>query len=353
MALLNRNNLGSPDTILALLDDRAGNNAQVLGVAEKLGLPYEPVELRYNALAKLPNLLLGASLAHLDAASKARIKNHIIPSSAYAKATADRSHHRIIVISAGRREAPVSRWIKRQNPAALLCHILSPEAGFREFDLIALPMHDNPPAAPNILPILTAPSAISPETLSKARAQWESRFAPLKPPRIGVLIGGSSKHARFEAGDYAALAKTLSQAAQETDGSLLITTSRRTDAEGLQILAQALSGHPVIRSSDHLHFYRYGDAGENPYRGILACADALVVTADSISMISEAAAACKPLYLYAPATLAPKFERFQRALFAQGIAKPFALPLSLSPAPANIPDAALQIAQRLKTLLKN
>jgi hypothetical protein len=47
------------------------------------------------------------------------------------------------------------------------------------------------------------------------------------------------------------------------------------------------------------YVYRYGiDAGDNPYLGILATADELIVTSDSIAMLSEAVAAGKPLSIY-------------------------------------------------------
>ena len=40
------------------------------------------------------------------------------------------------------------------------------------------------------------------------------------------------------------------------------------------------------------------DASENPYFGYLSVADAIVVTADSMSMMAEACTAGCPVYLY-------------------------------------------------------
>jgi mitochondrial fission protein ELM1 len=330
--------------VFALLDDRAGNNAQVLGVAEKLGLPFEKIELRYNALAKLPNILLGATLSHIVKESRQAL-NRIIGS----------SDHRILVISAGRREAPVARRIKRRHPDALLCHMMLPGAGLREFDVPAVPQHDiqTGHGLGNVPLLLTplSPHGITPEKLAQARAQWEPRFAALPRPRIGVLVGGSSKHAAMTQSEYALLARQVKEAAGQMQASLLVTTSRRTDAEGVKILQETLSDHRIIGSSEPLFFYRYGDAGENPYRGILACADYLIVTMDSISMCSEAAAAHKPLYLFSPAALTPKFERFKRTLCERNAARPFALPLDANWRPHPVEDAAEQIAARLRALL--
>ena len=44
--------------------------------------------------------------------------------------------------------------------------------------------------------------------------------------------------------------------------------------------------------------YRWGQAGDNPYEGFLALADAFVVTGESMSMLGEASATGKPLYIF-------------------------------------------------------
>ena len=46
-----------------------------------------------------------------------------------------------------------------------------------------------------------------------------------------------------------------------------------------------------------LHRYRPNDP-DNPYFGILALADAFVVTSDSVAMLSEAAAAERPVHIF-------------------------------------------------------
>ncbi len=40
--------------VLALLDDRAGNNSQVLGVAQRLGFSFETRQVRSNPLIHIP-----------------------------------------------------------------------------------------------------------------------------------------------------------------------------------------------------------------------------------------------------------------------------------------------------------
>src|SRR5690606_18429015 len=113
--------------IWVLADDRAGNVAQAIGVAEAMRRPYTVKDIRYTSLARLPNALQGASLVGLTPGTRA----------AFAPPWPD------LVIAAGRRTAPAARWIKRQNPRTFLAQIMNPgRAGAADFDLIAVPEHD-------------------------------------------------------------------------------------------------------------------------------------------------------------------------------------------------------------------
>ena len=56
-----------------LLDDRPGHTTQVVGLAEALGWPYETKPLRFTALNRLSNRLLGASRLALDAGASAEL----------------------------------------------------------------------------------------------------------------------------------------------------------------------------------------------------------------------------------------------------------------------------------------
>jgi mitochondrial fission protein ELM1 len=64
--------------------------------------------------------------------------------------------------------------------------------------------------------------------------------------------------------------------------------------------------------------------GENPYFGYLGLADAVIVTADSVTMISEAAATGKPVHVAALEGGSAKFRRFHAAMQEAGVTRPFA-----------------------------
>ena len=125
-------------------------------------------------------------------------------------------------------------------------------------------------------------------------------------------------------------------------GSLLISTSRRTGKPAEDLLAEV---------AVPAHVFRWGDAGDNPYLGYIACADAVIVTGDSVSMCTEACAGTAPVYIYAPpGFVIDKHARLHRELYDAGYARP--LGETLEPwhhPPLNAAtDIAAEIRRRLK-----
>ena len=285
-----------------LIDDRAGNRSQCLGVAEALGLKFEVRGLEYTAAGALPQFILGASFFGLSAKSRAEL----------APPWPD------LVIAAGRRTAPVARRIKRLNGGATyLVQIMDPgSTGIGEFDLVAAPRHDTITERPNVMRITGAPHRITPARLAAAAAEWRGRFADLPRPWIALIVGGSTRRRTFTDAMARDLGRAASAMAADAGGALLVTTSRRTGAA-----AQALLGEIAVPK----RVYRWGDEGENPYYGYLAVADAVIVTGDSVSMCSEACATTGPVYIYAPEALSTaKHARLHSELFEKGYARPLA-----------------------------
>lgn len=286
--------------VWVLADDRAGNVGQCLGVAEALGLPFAVKPIRYGRLGKLPNIFRGASLLGIDAPSRAGLA----------------APWPRLVIAAGRRTAPVARWIKRRS-GALLAQIMDPGPGGRaEFDLIAAPNHDGGAInGANILRITGAPHRVRPARLEAEAALWALPFAHLPRPWIAVIVGGATRRRPFPPEMAAELGARAAALAAKAGGSVLVTTSRRT---GLESEAALLAAIPEPR-----FVHCWGAAGDNPYFGFLALADAVVVTGDSVSMCSEACAAPAPVYVYAPpGWVAEKHARLHAELFAGGWARP-------------------------------
>ena len=286
--------------IWALIDDRAGNASQCLGVIEALGLRYQRQDLRYAAAGALPNFFLGASFGGLTADSRI---NLVAP-------------WPDLVIAAGRRTAPVARHIRNLGgKKPFLAQIMYPgDAGEDEFDLIAVPRHDGLEERPNVMHTTGAPHRVISARLDEAAAAWGGRLKDLPRPRIALIVGGSTKRRRFTDAMARELGRSASAMAAGAGGSLMITTSRRTGDAAAALLAEV---------SVPSHVFRWGDAGENPYFAYLAIADAVVVTGDSVSMCSEACATPAPVYIFAPKALtALKHGRLHQDLYARGYARP-------------------------------
>jgi len=323
--------------IWVLTDDRAGNVAQAVGVAEALGRPFVTKEIRYTPLAHLPNAITGARLIGLTVESRMGL----LPP------------WPDVVISAGRRTAPVARWIKRIGAIAhdtrvILAHLMYPGgSGAEEFDLIAVPHHDalaSANAGANIMRVTGAPHRLNPARLASAADVWAARIAGLPRPLIALIAGGATHRKPFPASLAADLGRQVSELADRTGGSVLLATSRRTGRKAERALLKAVTAPSRA--------FLWGEGGDNPYFGFLALADAIVVTGDSVSMCSEACAAPGAVYIYAPDGMAaPKHARLHRQLYDLGLARPFdGTFVPGSHAPLN---AANDIARAVDDLIRN
>lgn len=190
------------------------------------------------------------------------------------------------MISAGRRNELVALWIKQRSPATRVVHLGRPWCHPQRFDLIIATPQYQLDAYSNVLINDLPLHQIDSPTLAAARSRWESAFGPLAQPRTVVLLGGNSGGYVLDARQAARAARALEHF---SDGSLVISSSRRTSKEFLDTLLAA------TRTPDRV--YRWGDDGDNPYFGLLAWADHIVVTEDSVSMTAEAIAAGKRVFI--------------------------------------------------------
>lgn len=289
--------------IWVLADDRAGNVNQAVGVAEAMACRFERIDISYTRAAQLPNFVRRASL--LGVTPRSREKLH--------------APWPELVIAAGRRTAPVARWIKRQSGGKTrICQIMRPDGGEKEFDLIAVPAHDGVRAAENILEIPGAPHRISETRLVLEGKAWCRKFHGLPHPLIALIVGGSTKKTTFTAEMARDMTQTAIKAARDAGGALLVTTSRRTGRDNESLIADLLENANVP-----FHLHGWNSTEDNPYFGFLALADILIVTGDSVSMCCEACAAPGGVYIYAPDGIAaPRHRRLHQNLFDRGYARP-------------------------------
>jgi mitochondrial fission protein ELM1 len=193
-----------------------------------------------------------------------------------------------LVVSCGRRAAKAAIAVKRASGGRTLAvHIQNPLAPLGEFDLVIAMRHDGIDG-PAVMQIDTALHDVTPQLLAAAADDWRARFAALPRPLTGVLLGGSTRRHPFGADQARDLAGRLE--ALRAEGGLAITPSRRTPEDVKAILREAFAGDGGV--------YLWDEAGDNPYRGILALSDRIVATGDSVSMVSEAVASGHPVAVF-------------------------------------------------------
>lgn len=208
-----------------------------------------------------------------------------------------------MLIAAGSAPSRALVVLKRQRPALFTVAILPIRRQRGVHDVISLPAHDAPRPAPNLMVTLGNVNAITPEKLALEGQRWAKRLAHLRGYKVAVFIGGPSRHGGLKTpGDAAQLITELAEAlkAQYPQGAaLLITTSRRTTPAQVAALEAAL-GASLAEAALPCYLWQPGNptARDNPYLAYLHHCQAVVVTADSSSMVSEACSSGKPTYLW-------------------------------------------------------
>ena len=218
-----------------------------------------------------------------------------------------------LLIAGGRRAAGLTLRLRR-SARCFTVFVQDPRSAPEGFDLVVAPRHDGL-SGPNVIVTRTALHRVTPTRLAAARRQFAPLLEGLPRPLVAVLVGGASRRHRFDPADGASLGRSLAAMVADAGASLALTASRRTPPASMEALTQALAGVP-------LHLWR--GAGENPYFGYLAAADAIVVTGDSVSMTSEACATGKPVYVAAmPGRGSTRLDCFFQGLAEDRLIAPF------------------------------
>ena len=256
--------MAAPLAIVALRSHRAGENGQIEALAEALSRRLSaPLTLLWPRW-RLPqaNLLsLTHQVSHRGAARLAlpNAKRHLI-------------------ISAALRNEALARALAQQSPQGMTVFLGRTWAPPDAFSLTVTTPQYRRPAHPRVLENPLTLHGLNEASLNAAREASEAALLRGEGQALGVLIGGPS--GTYTLGPKGA--RRLLAEAQALAGSrpLWVTTSPRTPSAAVARLA----AHPW-RPQDR--FLPWG-SGTNPYRGILARAGALLVTGDSIAMLSEA-----------------------------------------------------------------
>ncbi|MFZ5655539.1 MAG: mitochondrial fission ELM1 family protein [Pseudomonadota bacterium] len=279
----------APTRSRVLTDGHAGNLRQARALADALGLPTQSATLqprvpwKWAAPRRLPGseAAFGDALDGIDAAT--------------------------LAIGCGRQAALATRLLRERGVPVV--QILDPRIDPRHWDVVVAPEHDRLRGA-NVITLQGSLNPVGDAWLAAARAAFAGLGA-LPGPRTALLVGGPTPHLRLGLREFERWLAMVRQAIERDGGSVLATASRRTPAAFVDAMRRRLAGLPGLVWTGSVD-------GRNPYAALLGWADRIVCTADSVNMLSEAAATPAPLYVAGTARIRGRPGRFVQALAARG-----------------------------------
>jgi len=258
-------NLDSPahrPLVWLLMGTRAGDNNQMLALAKALDWPFEEKHIDFNQLRRLPALRKGLAIV---ARRSRRLISPPWPD---------------LVLAVGYGSVSVARFIRDQNGGRTkLVHIGNPREKLDDFDLQVTTPQYSREAASNLLELPFAigdPAHQARPTLEEL--DWLRRF---RRPRRLIAVGGPARY--WELDEMALKGAIETIQGKQPGGSIIAATSNRTRGTTRRHLQALLSGsnEAVVE-----HFPSFST--------LLAECDEIYVTADSVSMLSEAILSGKP-----------------------------------------------------------
>ena len=208
------------------------------------------------------------------------------------------------IISCGSSLASINYFISKDSFAKsvviLKPGILSPH----QFDLNVLPEHDVSQVSldrekkkQNFIFTKGAPNLITSQYIEENMLLLLKRFSHLKKRenfKIGLLIGGDTKHYILNERSVKIVVNQIKEVAEEINADIFVTTSRRTSSKIENMLLRELKKHARCRLLIIANRTNIPEA----IGGILGLSDILIVSGDSISMISEAASSGKKTIVF-------------------------------------------------------
>src|SRR5690606_14636048 len=212
-----------------------------------------------------------------------------------------------LAIGCGRQAALATRLLRARG--AKVVQVLEPRLSPAHWDIVVAPEHDRLAGA-NVVTLLGSLHPVDDAWLARARDAFP-RLGTLPGPRTTLLVGGPTPAARFGATALEGWFDTVAAAVAGEGGSLMLSASRRTPAalrERIRVRCAQAGASCWLDDGD----------GPNPYPGMLAWADRIVCTPDSVNMLSEACATTAPVFVADPHCVRGRIGGFLDALAGAG-----------------------------------
>jgi KDO2-lipid IV(A) lauroyltransferase len=195
-----------------------------------------------------------------------------------------------LVISCGSGLSSINLALADENLAKSICIMNPGRAKRKRFGLVIIPKHDRPHPAKNIVITLGALNLIDEDYLKEQAEILKSKISAIGGrSSIGLLIGGDTKKYRLTQGIMNQVIQEIKKASLDLGADILITTSRRTPKAIEKLLRKEFSGFkncPLLVIANEKNI-------PEAVGGILGIADFILVSAESVSMVSEAVSSGK------------------------------------------------------------
>lgn len=355
-------------TVLVLDDGKAGHRNQSLAVARQIqkarmtqGYRLDDTRIVVRPVAfarpwRRTLLAAAAVFANWRCHGRMRAMRFCLDREAYRDLMATYAE---FVVSCGSATAAANVFMAHENNAKNIIIMKPAGIGLKKFTLAIVPEHDRAAAGKNVIRTVLAPNLINDEAVRLA-GEALCRQYDLRSPGgfVGLFVGGDNPEFALTRKAVEAVLEGLLAFCSEENARLLVTTSRRTSSDVAGALKRRLAGEAraallIIANEKNT------DAAVG---GILALSKAVVVSGESISMVSEAVSSGKKTVVFELAKRyegETKHERSLRRLAAAGyltIAAPDAVAAAVRAAwgderPAKTVDDGKKIFDAVRRLI--
>jgi len=265
-----------------LSDNLVGHEKQSISLAEKLNINYKLIKIKKIKFFK-------RNLSKLFNLEKKKFFKPPYPK---------------IIISCGKSTAYYSKMIKQKTKNKIFSiFIQKPPINLNSFDVVVSPKHDKCKG----LNVIETEGA-----LTKINSKYIKNINKKKPPRIlkekfiSVLIGGDSRHHKITRSILDKIIKNLKSIQEKKKIRVFILISRRTGKKDYLYLKKNLISKNFI--------FVLPNSKKVSYLNAISFAKAIIVTSDSVSMVTEACSTGKPAYIIDIPTKSKRFSLFIKNL---------------------------------------
>ena len=206
-----------------------------------------------------------------------------------------------LIISCGRKSVIPSIILKKKNNKIFTIHIQDPKVNYNNFDIIIAPEHDNIQGA-NVISSKGAIHYITQEEIEKSKSYLADKVNSKKI--VTLILGGPNRYYGFNNNELTKIFNEIKTNFISKGYKAFIIPSMRTPKKTIEIATKEfINDGYVVNSID-----------KQAYLSSLALASNIVITCDSTSMISEAAASGKPIFV---AHMQPKRNNYRFRKFFQ------------------------------------